>query len=45
MAQAFCPHETVTGSVITELRERDNFGMYKLEEFVHYRSKITFRIA
>ena len=36
----------MTGSVITqELQEHGNFGMYKLGEFVHYKSKITFRIA
>ena len=39
---AFCLLETVTGGVITqELRERGNFGMYKLGEFVHYKSKIA----
>ena len=42
----FCVLETVTGSVVTQKsRTWRFFAMYKLGEFVHYKFKITFRIA
>ena len=37
---------SLPGSVIMqEFWERSNYDMYQLGEFVHYKSKITFRIA
>ena len=40
----FCILETVT-MVTGSLRERNNFGSYKLGEFVHFKYKVTFTIA
>ena len=46
VCSAFGLLETVPGSVVTqEFRERDNFGIYKLGQFVQHKSKIIFRIA